>query len=84
MTTQIKTAGDSNPQAALKLIRQANLIAEAVKWQAFGARLIRDLTADICEVDKLFHEIQTIASSPIALRSFCRALQKHIERRGRL
>ena len=84
MSNKAKTAWDGNSKAASTLKRQANVIAEAVKWQAEGARLIRDLTAEICEVDKLFHEIQPITRSPVALRVFCRALQKHFEKGGRL
>ena len=82
MTNKTKTAGDWHPEAALTLKRQANLIAGAVKWQAEGARLICELGVEICEVDKLFHEIQPITHSPVALRSFCRALQKHVEHGG--
>ena len=80
MNIKTKTAWDCNPKAASKFNQQANFISEAVKWQAEGARLIRDLTAEICEADKLFHEIQPITHSPVALRSFCRALQKHVEK----
>ena len=55
-----------------------------IPFTASGGRLIRELGINICEVDKLFHEIQPITRSPVALRVFCRALQKHFEKGGRL
>ena len=81
MTTKTKTAGDWHPEAALKLNLQPNFIAQTIKGQAFGARLIHELGASICDADRLFREFQTLANSPLALRGFCRELQKHIENR---
>ena len=84
MDTKIKAAGDGHPQAAQTLNLPSDFIAEAMQGQASGGRLIRELGINICEVDKLFHEIQPITRSPVALRVFCRALQKHFEKGGRL
>ena len=83
MNIKTKTAWDGNPKAALTLNLQPDLIAEAIQGQAFGARLIHELGASICDADRLFREFQTFSNSPAVLRGFCRVLQKHFENRGR-
>ena len=84
MNIKTKTAWDGNPKAALTLNLQPDLIAEAIQGQAFGARLIHELGEALCQTDKLFSEVQALDNFPVALRGFCRELQKHFEKGGRL
>ena len=83
MNCKTKAAGDCNRRAALTLNLRPDLIADSIKGQASGARLIREIGDAICDADRLFQEVQAIANSPVALRSFCRELQKHFENRWR-
>ena len=79
MTTKTKTAGDGHLEAVLTLNLQPDFISEVINGQDEGARLIRELTDELCIADMLFREVQALASSPATLRGFCRQLQKHIE-----
>ena len=79
MTTKTKTAGDGHREAVLTLNLQPDFISEVINGQDEGARLIRELTDELCIADMLFREVQALASSPATLRGFCRQLQKHIE-----
>ena len=80
MTLKTKTAGDWHPEAAFKLNRQLNFIAEVIEGQASGAQFIRELDETICDPDRLFRKIMALNNSPAALQGFCRELQKFIER----
>ena len=82
MNHKILATGDGHPQAALTLNVHRNFIAEAIQGQVSGIRLIRELGDALCHVDKLFSEVQALADFPVALRGFCRVLQKHIENGG--
>ena len=82
MKSKIKTAGGGNPHAAFARNLQANFIAESVKWQAEGARLIQKLGIELCDADLLYSEIQTLANAPVALRNWCRVIQKHLDNVG--
>ena len=83
MTTKNKAAWDGHPEAALILNLQPDFIAEVIEGQASGARLIRELGVEMCEVDRLLFDVQTLGKSPARLRGFCRELQKHFENGGR-
>ena len=70
MTTKTKTAGDGHREAVLTLNLQPDFISEVINGQDEGARLIRELTDELCIADMLFREVQALASSPATLRGF--------------